>query len=236
LSQNTLWPEIQKLYGHGDVVYSLAASPCGSFLASAAKSREEKTSDIIIWSAATWTPIQNLKGHSLTVTRMQFSPSGQYLASCSRDRSLCVYETQDGDFKLSKKVPKAHSRIIWDISWSTDEELLATASRDLTVKLWKIPDAQSILEIKFPYSATACAFRPESELLAVGLQNGEIVILEIYRDGRMSREVDRTAVHQSHSDHVSRLKWLVYSTTDTTQGDTILASCSTDHSVRLFCI
>lgn len=37
LLQNTLWPETQKLYGHGYEIFSLACDPSGKILASACK-------------------------------------------------------------------------------------------------------------------------------------------------------------------------------------------------------
>ena len=37
LLQNTLWPETQKLYGHGYEIYCAAASPDGRYVASACK-------------------------------------------------------------------------------------------------------------------------------------------------------------------------------------------------------
>ena len=37
LIQNTLWPEIQKLYGHGYEIYTLAYHPRSNILASACK-------------------------------------------------------------------------------------------------------------------------------------------------------------------------------------------------------
>ena len=39
LAQNTLWPEIVKLYGHASEVFCLAADPRGEFLVSACKVR-----------------------------------------------------------------------------------------------------------------------------------------------------------------------------------------------------
>lgn len=49
LLQNTLWPEIQKLYGHGYEVFSLAGSPDGKFLASACKSTKPEHAAILLW-------------------------------------------------------------------------------------------------------------------------------------------------------------------------------------------
>lgn len=49
LVQNTLWPEIQKLYGHVYEVYCLASSSNNKWLASAAKATSLELASIIIW-------------------------------------------------------------------------------------------------------------------------------------------------------------------------------------------
>lgn len=49
LIQNTLWPEIQKLYGHGYEVYTLATSSDGKLLASACKSTTPEHAAILLW-------------------------------------------------------------------------------------------------------------------------------------------------------------------------------------------
>nr|CAD7202569.1 unnamed protein product [Timema douglasi] len=49
LVQNTLWPEVQKLYGHGYELYSLAARPDGRLLASACKATDAQHAAILLW-------------------------------------------------------------------------------------------------------------------------------------------------------------------------------------------
>jgi elongator complex protein 2 len=47
LCQNTLWPEVRKLFGHGNNVQTLAAY--GQLLASAAESKTADLADIWLW-------------------------------------------------------------------------------------------------------------------------------------------------------------------------------------------
>lgn len=49
LMQNTLWPEVQKLYGHGFEIYSLAASSDGQLLASSCRATNAEHAQIILW-------------------------------------------------------------------------------------------------------------------------------------------------------------------------------------------
>ena len=45
LLQNTLWPESQKLYGHGYELFTVAGHPDGTVLATACKVREHFSAD-----------------------------------------------------------------------------------------------------------------------------------------------------------------------------------------------
>lgn len=49
LMQNTLWPETQKLYGHGFEIYSICASSDGKLLASSCRATSIQHAQIIIW-------------------------------------------------------------------------------------------------------------------------------------------------------------------------------------------
>jgi elongator complex protein 2 len=156
LAQSTLWPEIHKLYGHGNEVFCLSGDPLGRWIASASKAQSVATAGIRLWDTDTWSvaPGKPLEAHTLTVTQLAFSPNGKYLASCSRDRSVAVFvrtkehvEVSDNNgasyssttaapFTLGWKGSKAHSRIVWSVHWSPDSLFLASSSRDGVIKIW----------------------------------------------------------------------------------------------------
>ncbi|KAK9820488.1 hypothetical protein WJX72_010831 [[Myrmecia] bisecta] len=231
LAQNTLWPETRKLYGHGDNLFCMAASPCGRILASACKAQAPLTAAIWLWNTATWADLGSLQAHSLTVTQLEFSPDGQYLLSGSRDRTFAVFkrtETGGPPFVLMAKV-KAHARLLWSVSWAYDSRMFATASRDGTVKLWAVgtegtPPMPVASLPKFGASVNSVAFsrQPSSRgssqyithLLAVGLETGSI---QPAAAAPAKTNECGNGGHAGSEPHVLRL-----------------ASCGDDHSVRVF--
>ena len=58
LVQNTLWPEMHKMYGHGYELYAVAANKDGSMVASACKSAQPQEAAIIIWNTKTWKQVR----------------------------------------------------------------------------------------------------------------------------------------------------------------------------------
>eukprot|EP00066_Takifugu_rubripes_P017915 XP_011607181.1 PREDICTED: elongator complex protein 2 isoform X1 [Takifugu rubripes] len=206
LLQNTLWPEVQKLYGHGFEMFCLASDSAGSVVASACKASKTEHAAVILWSATTWRQLQMLSYHTLTVTQMAFSPDARLLLAVSRDRTWSLWKRNlpapddtEPLFSLHAHTGKdtaVHTRIIWSCDWSPDSKYFATSSRDKKVIVWgpcgldasDATDASSPPEIKpcssvldVGDSATAVAFCPvfctdNSYLLAVGLECGRILL------------------------------------------------------------
>lgn len=188
--QNTLWPEIQKLYGHGYEVYSLAASSDGKYLASACKSTNVEHAAILLWDTLNWTQLQKLHSHTLTVVQLAFSPDSQYLLSVSRDRRWSLFSRNENNlFELIATVDKKtsiHTRIIWCCAWTYDSKCFITGSRDGTAVLWSRNKENKyigtkILELKNE-SVTALAVAPqisyENYIIAIGLECG---IIQLHR-------------------------------------------------------
>ena len=111
---------------------------------------------------------------------------------------------QTEPYKLFASNAKAHSRIIWQSTWTSDNLFFATGSRDKTIKIWE-PLADAVSErlvIKFEEAVTACDFAPTSEdrvyRLAVGLETGEVQIIYIHAMENEMLLKDRISYPQSY--------------------------------------
>ncbi|OMJ19624.1 Elongator complex protein 2 [Smittium culicis] len=120
------------------------------------------------------------------------------MLSVGRDRSISLFKAVNIDqskaidseasvepFELVQHIPKAHTRIIWGCCWSPDGIFFGTASRDKTVSIWLLDPASkeyyNAITIKTYDAATSISITnaPASDStywIAVGLENGEIVI------------------------------------------------------------
>ncbi|XP_069476708.1 elongator complex protein 2 isoform X2 [Ambystoma mexicanum] len=203
LLQNTLWPEVQKLYGHGFEIYCVASNSAGSVVASACKASKREHAAIILWSTTSWKQLQSLPFHNLTVTQMAFSPDDTFLLAVSRDRNWSLWKLEDKNpqtepcFSLyahTNKSTAVHSRIIWTCDWSPDSKYFVTGSRDKKVIVWgehgsgdatelnvlgSIRPASSVLDVSD--SVTAVSVSPvltsnKSYIIAMGLECGKIFL------------------------------------------------------------
>lgn len=165
LSRHTLFPETEKLYGHGYEISCLAASPDGSLIASACKASSLNHAVIRLFETAPrWTEVRPpLAAHALTVARVRFSADGRYLLSVGRDRQWVVFGRRrrqqqqqqqagekDGEekevgegalFRVVQAEQKGHARMILDCAWAPvaglgGARVFATAGRDKLVKVW----------------------------------------------------------------------------------------------------
>jgi elongator complex protein 2 len=185
LSRHTLWPETEKLYGHGYEISCLAASHDGSIIATACKASSIDHAVIRLFETKDWHEIKPpLTAHSLTVTRLRFSADDKYLLSVGRDRQWAIFQRSEEighDFILLEANPKGHTRMILDAAWApTKTPIFATAGREKQVKIWaKEDDAgfKVVATIPEEHPVTAIDFLniADEELrtfLAVGTEAG----------------------------------------------------------------
>ncbi|XP_021092342.1 elongator complex protein 2 isoform X2 [Heterocephalus glaber] len=231
LLQNTLWPEVQKLYGHGFEIFSVTCNNSKTVLASACKAAKKEHAAIILWNTTSWKQVQNLVFHSLTVTQMAFSPNDKFLLAVSRDRTWSLWKRQDvispefdpifSLFAFTNKITSVHSRIIWSCDWSPDSRYFFTGSRDKKVVVWGECDPS---EDSIEHSIGPC-----SSVLDVG---GPVTAVSVCRMLNPSQR-------QSHTLAIRKLCWKNCSgKAEQSEGEGAewlhFASCGEDHTVKIY--
>ncbi|ORY85554.1 WD40-repeat-containing domain protein, partial [Protomyces lactucae-debilis] len=180
LQRHTLFPESEKLYGHGYEIQALSATHNGRIIVSGCRATTPEHACLRFYDAETYRQLGQLYGHTLTVTQARFSANDTFLLSVSRDRSLILYKhaaSSETGFDVVKTVKKAHKRIIWDCAWHPNSTLFATASRDSSVALWTVSESEEgvsvsqIQSLTLASAATAIAFSADGTL-AVGCEDG----------------------------------------------------------------
>ncbi|CAB3993111.1 elongator complex 2-like [Paramuricea clavata] len=221
LMQSTLWPETQKLYGHGYEIFCMAYEPHSHLLASACKASKADHASILLWDTLSWKQVGSLQGHALTITQMEFSHSGKYLLSVSRDRTWCFFERMEEEdasgYRLSAKYDKKSkiiSRVIWSCSWTVDDNYFLTASRDKKVVVWgRDENKKDWVQIGNPLDAgeavTAVAVSMNTSclpcyLVAIGTESGEI---RLYNWSLSYGWKNITAEKIGHRGTVTKLRW-----------------------------
>jgi serine/threonine protein kinase len=116
--------DLLTLEGHTNEVHSVAFSPDGKRLASAA-GWYGTPGEVKVFDAATGQEKLTLKGHSRGVLGVAFSPDGKRLASASQDRTVKVWDATAGQETLTLK---GHTNAVSSVAFSPDGKRLASAS------------------------------------------------------------------------------------------------------------
>jgi elongator complex protein 2 len=256
LARHTLWPEREKLYGHGYEISESASN--GRILATACKASSLDHAVIRLYDTATWAEIRPpLAAHTLTVTRLAWSPAPHsLLLSVGRDRQWAIFafEESSSAWKLVQAMPKAHSRMILDATWGPGDEgrtpFFATAGRDKSIKIFardESKEGQFVLAQTIVRSAPVTAIATTSVstdhgrrvVLAVGEESGAISVhvldesqgLKLLRSEKLSEAVcPSKAVH--------RLAWRPWheerdNADESTSPGKCLAIAAADSSLRV---
>lgn len=246
LARYTLWPEHEKLYGHGYEISAVAVSHDQSIIATACKASSIDHAVIRLYDAADWHEIRPpLTAHSLTVTDLSFSSDDRYLLSVGRDRQWAVFERhadEPSHFSLLKSNPKGHSRMILGAAWipSPNTPAFATAGRDKTVKLWQMTEGEfvckSTISVKDP--VTAISFLPTQHrnafCLAVGEDNGAISLHKVVVESLETSQIMSFDKLSSPSRSITCLSWRPGPDNVNERSKFELAVASEDTSLRIY--
>ena len=251
LARHTLFPELEKLYGHGYEISCVAASHDGSLVATACRASSIDHAVIRLYETKEWREVKPaLTAHSLTVTSLAFSADDNYLLSVGRDRQWALFSrsaTASSSYELTASNPKGHSRMILSCSWAgaIASNVFATGGRDKNVKIWGVQVSETTiadLHLTIPTSApaTSVAFytgalcSPAAVVLAAGTENGEISVWCISTEDWSVKAEVNIGKDMQPSGAINALRWRPDGKTEEGEHKMQLAVASEDLSVRLF--
>ena len=72
---------------------------------------------------------------------ISYSPDGKTIASCSYDKTIKLWNAEDGKEIITLK---GHTNKVLGISYSPDGKTIASCSSDNTIKLWNAANGKEI--------------------------------------------------------------------------------------------
>lgn len=212
--------------GHSNIVWSVAYSPNGQWVASASWD-----GSVYLWDVAGKNPPRSLQGRFSRVYGSAFSPDGRHLASTYQDGSVRVWLVEDGSLRYECR---GHEDRVYSVAFSPDGRFLTSGSSDRTVRLWALPDESESdtypLEIT-PFQTLEghtdrvldVAFSPDGQYIASSSRDRNVILW------RFSNDTKQASPSTTLTGHQGRVYGLSFS-----PDSRRLASASYDQTVRVW--
>ncbi|OHT10858.1 putative cytosolic iron-sulfur protein assembly protein CIAO1 like protein [Tritrichomonas foetus] len=127
---------------------------------------------------------ERLEGQDNELKTARWSHDGKSIVTCSRDKSVWVWNSDDGDCIA---VHRGHTADIKDAMFAPDDQLMASVSFDGTMKLWDPLDEAGEIQSFEDHEGTiwGLAFNPNnSDIVSIG-EDGKAILYrkegEVYK-------------------------------------------------------
>uniref|UniRef100_UPI00398E636F echinoderm microtubule-associated protein-like 6 isoform X3 n=1 Tax=Pristiophorus japonicus TaxID=55135 RepID=UPI00398E636F len=127
--------------------------------------------------------------------------------SVCRGKGKILVGTKDGEIiEVGEKNAASNSLIdahmegeIWGLATHPCKDLLISASDDGTIRIWDLADKKLLNKVNLGYGAKCAAYSPDGEMVAIGMKNGEFIILLVNSLKVWGKKRDRSAAIQDTS-------------------------------------
>ncbi|GAA6014932.1 hypothetical protein JCM10207_002231 [Rhodosporidiobolus poonsookiae] len=229
-------------------VAAVAWDPSGSLLATGSE-------DGI---ARIWTPSGDLhlvlSMHQRAICSLKWSPSGTLLLTSSLDQTVCLWELSSGKVRQQYAT---HGDSVLSVDW-LDDQTWASASMDKTVHLLSTTRPTPLHRFRgHRDEVNGVKFSPCGTLLASCSDDGTVrihslrtipaiassVAARAVKKGDRERRIDKdeedgggggTWVLEGHTEEVHQVAWHPRAGKEGESGPRLVASCSFDHTARLW--
>lgn len=117
-----------------------------------------------------------LRGHSGEVNVAKFSPDGTCIASASVDKTIIIWDAQNG--KLLKTL-NGHTDSVIDINFSKDGLRLVSTSMDMSICIWDIKTGELIHRFEGQgFGANTACFNPDGKCILYSGWNNKVNIID----------------------------------------------------------
>lgn len=163
------------------------------------------------------------EGHTNNITGVAFHCEGKWMVTSSEDNTVRVWDTRSGAIQRSYN----HDHPVNDVVIHPNQGELVSADRGGVIMIWDLGDNkcthQLIPEDEVPISSVSIA--SDGSLLAAGNNKGDVYIWRMYQN-HDSTTLQPCRVFNAHKTYLTRLLL--------SPDIKLLATCSADHTVRIW--
>ncbi len=168
------WPDLERrvqVQPHQDIVYGMAWSPDGKYLATVSYDR-----DVKILDATDGGEVRKLSGHSRPVLSVAWLSDGETLLTAGVDRSLRVWQTSSG--KLSRSLENhtqtIHALAVRPQQDETARPMIATAGADKSIRFWQPTIGRMVRFARLESAPLGLAWTADGGLAIAACEDGKL--------------------------------------------------------------